>query len=79
MTAERVTVSVDDEHVGRIDDVARWLEAAGMQVEQVLPAIGMITGAVPGEQRTQVASVAGVAAVEPQRTYRLPPPDAEVQ
>lgn len=77
--AEPITVSVDDEHLAEIDAVAARLQEAGMQVEQVLPGIGVITGTVPGAQRTALATVAGVAGVEPQRTYRLPPPDADVQ
>jgi hypothetical protein len=74
-----IVVSVDDDHLERIDEVVGRLQAAGMQVEQVLHAVGVITGSVDDPHLAQLDAVIGVAAVEPQRTYRLPPPDADVQ
>lgn len=76
---EKITVSVDDDHLGRIDEVVARLQAAGMQVEQVLRPVGVITGSVDDTCRAALGTVPGVAAVEPQRTFRLPPPDADVQ
>ncbi len=72
----RITVSIADDHMDRIDEVVGRLEAAGMQVEQVLAPIGMITGI--GDQAV-LEGLAGVAAVETQHGVTLPPPDAEVQ
>ncbi|GAA2572845.1 ketohydroxyglutarate aldolase [Pseudonocardia hydrocarbonoxydans] len=73
--SEQVTVSVDDAYVDRIDEVAQRCRAAGMDVQYVLAAVGMITGSVDtGELRTALGSVPGVAAVEQQHTFRLPPP-----
>lgn len=59
--------------------VAEQLRAAGMTVEQVLPAIGVITGTVAAETRAALAEVPGVLAVEAEQTFRLPPPDSEIQ
>lgn len=72
---EHVTVSVDDAHVELIDEVAERCRAAGMDVQYVLAAVGMITGSVGTvAQRAALGALDGVAAVEPQRTFRLPPP-----
>lgn len=77
--SEHITVSVDDAHVEAIDEVVERLRAAGMRVEQVLRPVGVITGSVQTNRRTALGALAGVAAVESQRSFRLPPPDAEVQ
>jgi hypothetical protein len=76
---EKVTISVADDAIDRIDEVVAALESGGMHVEQVLRPIGVITGSVDTRQVRALGSVAGVAAVEPQRTVQLPPPDSDVQ
>jgi precorrin-6B methylase 2 len=72
-----VTVLVDDDHRGAIEEVAAALERAGLRVGRVLPAVGAITGSI--EEPAALARVEGVAAIEPAREVRLPPPDADVQ
>lgn len=76
---EKVTISVADDAIDRIDEVVAALESGGMHVEQVLRPIGVITGSVEARHVHALGGVAGVAAVEPQRTVQLPPPDADVQ
>lgn len=75
----RITVTIDDDHLGRADEVADQLRAAGMTVEQVLGTVGIITGSVAPAARASVAAVPGVAAVEEETTFRIAPPDAEIQ
>jgi cation transporter-like permease len=74
---ERITVTLSAD--ADADAVAEQLRAAGMTVEQVLRAVGVITGTVAAEARAALADVPGVLAVEPEQTFRLPPPDAEIQ
>jgi hypothetical protein len=74
-----ITVTVQDDHLDRIDGLADQLRAAGMQVHQVLGSAGVITGQVTDAARQAIAGVPGVAAVEDQQTYQLPPPDADIQ
>ena len=74
-----VTVSVDDAHLSQINQVAAHLRAAGMEVEQTLDAIGAISGHVGDDRLASLAQVPGVAAVEPERSFQLPPPDAKIQ
>ncbi len=75
----RVTVTVDDGHLNDVEGVAGQLRAAGVNVEQVLDAVGIITGSVPADRRSSISGIDGVAAVEDELTFQLPPPDADVQ
>jgi hypothetical protein len=76
---EKITISVADDAIDRIDEVVAALEHGGMQVDQVLRPLGVITGSVDTQRVQALGAVAGVAAVEPQRTVQLPPPDSDVQ
>jgi hypothetical protein len=75
----RVTVSVDDAHLDRIDHVAARLREAGMNVERSLATIGTITGSAPASKLSAVRATEGVAGVEAEREVQLPPPDSPVQ
>jgi cation transporter-like permease len=74
---EQITVTVAAD--ADIEAVAEQLRAAGMTVEQVLRAVGVITGTVAAEQRAALADLPGVLAVEPEQAFRLPPPDSGIQ
>jgi hypothetical protein len=76
---EKITISVADDAIDRIDEVVAALENGGMQVDQVLRPLGVITGSVDTQRVQALGAVPGVAAVEPQRTVQLPPPDSDVQ
>jgi hypothetical protein len=76
---EKITISVADDAIDRIDEVVAALEGGGMHVDQVLRPIGVITGSADTQRVQALGAVAGVASVEPQRTVRLPPPDSDVQ
>ena len=74
-----VTVTVADSHVADVEGVADRLRRAGMTVDAVLGAIGIVTGSVAREQLESLRALSGIAAVEQQQTFRIAPPDAEVQ
>jgi len=74
-----VSVSIDDAHLPVITSVAQALQARGMQVEQVLDAMGIITGSVADDRRPLLEAVPGVAAVVDGLAHQLSPPNAEVQ
>jgi hypothetical protein len=74
-----LTVSVDDAHLDRIDHVAARLRDAGMSVERSLATIGTITGSAPASKLSAVRATEGVADVEAEREFQLPPPDSPVQ
>jgi hypothetical protein len=64
---------------GEPEPVAAQLRAAGMTVERVLGAVGVITGSVDSERRASLAAVPGVVAVELDRPVQLAPPDSAIQ
>lgn len=79
MEQVNVTVTVDDEHVQVIGDVAATLRERGMDIAQVLDTIGTVTGSVAPERRESLRSVTGVVHVSEDVRHQLPPPDAPVQ
>jgi hypothetical protein len=74
-----LTVSVEDEYAEALDEVVERLQSAGMEVEEVLPALGAVTGSAEGSQLAALGDVEGVSDVEPARAIQLPPPDSPVQ
>ena len=74
-----VVVTVDDAHLADLDAVVASLRERGLQVDQVLAEIGVITGRLPTGQSLAVLHVDGVVGVEQARRVQLPPPDAPVQ
>ena len=69
-----VVVSVTDgEPLGEV--VAR-LEAAGLEVEQTLPELRIVTGSVERSQAPFLTTVPGVEGVEEARGVAIAPPDA---
>ncbi|MBD0270305.1 MAG: ketohydroxyglutarate aldolase [Acetobacteraceae bacterium] len=79
MAEVKVSVSVDDSHLERLDEVARAAEAAGMTVHGRQATIGVLTGSIAQDKLDKLRSVPGVEDVETQREVRVPPPDSEVQ
>jgi hypothetical protein len=74
-----VTVLVSPSYLDRFDDVVERVQAAGLQVEDVLRTTGVIAGAIESDRIDALRSVDGVAAVEIQRTIQLPPPASRIQ
>jgi len=72
---ERITVAVS----GDPNAVAEQLQAAGMNIEQVLSEIGIITGTAAADLHAALANLPGVVSVEAEQSFQLPPPDAEIQ
>lgn len=73
-----INVTVDQEHLSVIGDVAEALRSRGMQVEQVLQ-MGFITGSIPDGHRSALDGVEGVQSVDEQLDYQLPPPEDDIQ
>jgi hypothetical protein len=59
-----IVVTIDDEHLPTIQTVAAALRLAGMNVEQVMSTVGIITGKAPATALADLKSIAGVVAVE---------------
>ena len=74
-----VSVTVGDEHRESLDGVVENLRASGMQVEQVLDTLGIVTGSAPADALDALRGVEGVASVDEELTHQLPPPDSPIQ
>ena len=79
MNRVQITVSIDDAHADRIDEVAERLKETGMDVEQTMQIVGVVTGSIASDRMSSLYSIEGVKAVEADRTYQLNPPDSDIQ
>lgn len=61
-----------------LGDVEKNLAEAGFAVDQVLDAIGSITGSADDDVAERLRSVPGVSDVEPESPIDIGPPDAPV-
>lgn len=74
-----VSVTVGDGHRESLDGVVESLRASGLEVDQVLGTLGIVTGSAPADALDALRGVEGVASVDEQLTHQIAPPDAEVQ
>ena len=72
-----IVITVDDEHLPRIDHVASELRSLGMHVDDVLKATGLICGTAEC-QLAVLKKVPGVMRVEAQTSFDVPPSDSPV-
>lgn len=79
MSKIQISISVDDAHLDRIQDVAQNLRAAGMNVEQTLSSIGVISGSIHSDQLDCISQIKGVRHIEQQREFQIAPPDSDIQ
>lgn len=75
----KVIVSVDADEPWVLSDIAAQLTEVGLEVDDVLEAISIITGTIDEEAVSSLETVPGVLDVETQRDYQLPPPPSDVQ
>jgi hypothetical protein len=74
-----IVISVAEDHLPRIREVAARLRAAGMDVKDVLAEAGVISGSAEPSLLPALSRVEGVEAAEPSREIRIAPPDSDVQ
>ncbi len=74
-----LVVTVDDEHSDRVSEVADRLRAAGMIVENLMEALGTITGSIEPDKVELISRVEGVSNVETAQDFELPQSDSEIQ
>ncbi|WP_132619888.1 hypothetical protein [Saccharopolyspora aridisoli] len=72
-------MTVRDDQLAEIDELAKELRLAGMRVDQVLGEIGVITGSLPADRLTSAQRLPGVTAIERETSFQVPPPDEDVQ
>ncbi len=79
MSQVNISVSVKDAHLATIELVAQKLRTGGMNVEQILHSIGVISGSIDSSLTNTLSQIEGVKSVEQERTYQLAPPDSDIQ
>jgi hypothetical protein len=72
---DKVVISIADDSLERLPAVVAELTAAGLVVDDVLEALGMVTGVVDASAIRELAAVPGVAEVELRRAVGIMPPD----
>lgn len=75
----QVLISLDTDEPHAISDIAKRLSAAGLDVSAVHDAISVITGTVDEDAIGSLQQIPGVLDIERQRSYRIPPPESDVQ
>ena len=79
MDKVRVNITIDDAHLEQIDQVTEALKSAGLEVEQTLSTLGIVTGTIDPEKLSSLSEVTGVDSVESDKPIQLAPPDSEAQ
>lgn len=79
MSKVNLLISINDDYMERIPEVIQNLQSAGLNVEQSMEQLGIITGSCDQEKVDALSHVKGVSNVEPSREYQLPPPDSDIQ
>jgi hypothetical protein len=69
----RIVVTVEQHALAAIDQVAGRLARSGMSVDQILSTTGIITGSADPAALAALARLPGVAAVEPDADFQIPP------
>ncbi|MFE2278121.1 hypothetical protein ACFXAE_12875 [Streptomyces sp. NPDC059454] len=71
-----VILAVDPDRFAEVVEASR---RAGLTVTGEQPILGTLSGTIPEDRIPALREVAGVEAVDRDRTIRLPPPDSPVQ
>jgi len=79
MSTIKVSVAIADAYIDQILKVVEALRAMGMDVEQVLPSVGVVNGSIALDQVNRFYQIDGVQHIEPEQGYQLAPPESDVQ
>ena len=79
MPRVNITLSIPDEHLPNYRELVKQLKQAGLQVDQEMEALGIVTGSVDAEKIDHLKRIKGIGNIEQSREYQLPPPDSDVQ
>lgn len=74
-----IIVTVADDALKNIHELADRLAAKGMKVDRVLPITGIISGSCPSTKMGDLENVDGVTSVEEETSAEIPPPDSSLQ
>jgi hypothetical protein len=76
--SKSIIVTVTDAALDNIQTIAHQLTAKGMNVDQVLPITGVISGSCPEGKEAALRAVGGVQSVEEEAQVQIPSPESDV-
>jgi hypothetical protein len=79
MAKVNLTVSIKDEHLPRFTDVVNRIRKTGFAVDQELKSTGVVTGNIDSEKISDLRKLNEIAHVEESRSFKIPPPESDVQ
>lgn len=79
MPNTKLSVLVNEQHINQFSDVVEKCRQAGLNVQQQMDAIGVITGSIDSAKVDELKKIDGVSRVETQRDIRINPPDSGIQ
>ena len=79
MTKVSLLIYVNDEHLDRFSEVVKGVEDIGLEVEQRMDDIGVLSGSIDSEKVEPLRKVEGVSHIEQSRQFQIAPPDSDVQ
>lgn len=74
-----VSVAIDDANLAEFDAVLKRAKRAGLKAKRALPEIGVVTGTIDDEKLSALRKIKGIASVETNREFQLPPPESDTQ
>ena len=72
-------VTIQEPYLGRVQEVTKSLESAGLTIDRVLGSLGQVVGHAEDSGRSRFAGVAGVESVERELHFGTAPPESDVQ
>lgn len=71
MSKVEIIVKVEDSSADRMSEIARECERAGMQVQQQMKSVGMISGAIERTSIGKLERINGVSYVEESKPFSI--------
>lgn len=79
MSQVQVSISVERAYLPQIEQISQQLQSFGMNVEQILSSIGVISGSIEPDKLNSLYQIKGVQNIESQQSYQLAPPNSDLQ
>jgi len=79
MSKVDVLVSIEADHLDRFSEVVKSIKDAGMDVEQQMKEIGIVTGSIDSVKIERLRRLKGIAQVEKPHRFQIAPPNSELQ
>jgi hypothetical protein len=78
-TEMEVIVTLDEDHLSQITEVAEQLNAMGLRNINTLGSIGAISGRISSGLLDKLQGIPGVSAIEPSGSVHIAPPESDIQ